>query len=94
MSSKEIVAEKAFGKWLPEDVCYWKLMFIGVFGAPDRIILGDGYFYMIEWKREGKELRSSQIFVHKILEKAGIHVHVCKTVLEAMNIHEMEKLYL
>jgi len=92
--TSESVSENSFGLWLKEQRGgnhYFKLSFIGRVGAPDRLILGKGFFYMIEWKAKGKEITKMQRYIHAILIRAGIHVHVCISVEQAVEIHTMEK---
>jgi hypothetical protein len=55
----------------------FKLKFLGLSGAPDRLILlPKGKFYFVELKKEGGKLESSQAIMFPILEKLGFKVHV------------------
>jgi len=78
--------EAAFGNWLQDtypDIYYIKLQFLGLRGAPDRFILGEGFHLFMEWKRPGEKLRILQEYIHTLLTRAGLNVVVCTNVEEA-----------
>lgn len=54
----------------------FKLRFINRIGAPDRLILLPGEFFMAELKKFGKKADTHQIRIHKLLRWAGIRVFV------------------
>lgn len=58
---------------------------------PDRqVLLGHGYTFFIEFKREGEEPRRGQLHRHRELRKAGYNVYVCCTLAEALEALERE----
>lgn len=58
---------------------------------PDRqVLLGHGYVYFIEFKREGEEPRPGQLFRHQKLREKGYNVYVCYTLAEALESLEIE----
>lgn len=58
---------------------------------PDRqVLLGHGYVYFIEFKRDGEEPRPGQVFRHKELRAKGYSVYVCYTLAEALESLETE----
>lgn len=58
---------------------------------PDRqVLLGHGYVYFIEFKREGEEPRPGQVHRHKKLREKGYTVYVCDTLADALESLEIE----
>lgn len=58
---------------------------------PDRqILLGFGYTFFIEFKREGEEPNKGQDHRHDELRKKGYSVYVCWTLAEALEALEIE----
>jgi len=55
-----------------------KVKFLGVNGAPDRLILTHGGIY-VECKRPGETLRKKQVEIHKELHAASIPVMTIDT---------------
>lgn len=67
--------EYAINFW---DVLALKVKVPGRRNWPDRInLLGNGYVFYIEFKKEGKEPRPAQIYRFKKLRERGYHVYVC-----------------
>lgn len=57
-------------------LCF-KLKFLGVMGAPDRLVLmPGGRFFFVELKQSTGELEPSQAVLFPRLEKRGFKVHV------------------
>lgn len=58
---------------------------------PDRqVLLGHGYVYFIEFKREGEEPRAGQVYRHQKLREKGYTVYVCDTLADALESLEIE----
>lgn len=58
---------------------------------PDRqVLLGHGYVFFIEFKREGEEPRAGQVFRHQKLREKGYTVYVCDTLADALESLEIE----
>lgn len=58
---------------------------------PDRqVLLGHGYVFFIEFKREGEEPRPGQVYRHKDLRAKGYAVYVCDTLADALEALEIE----
>lgn len=64
-----------------------KVQWVGRIGAPDRLFARKdrGQVY-IEFKAPGEEPRRSQKEEHKEMRQAGIEVHVCDNVQDALRI--------
>lgn len=64
-----------------------KVQWVGRIGAPDRLFAREdrGQVY-IEFKAPGEEPRRSQVEEHRDMRAAGIEVHVCDSVNEALHI--------
>ena len=64
-----------------------KVAWVGRRGAPDRLFARKdrGQVY-IEFKRPGEAPRSDQIREHQKMREAGIEVHVCDSVEDALII--------
>lgn len=60
-------------------LCF-KLKFLGMAGAPDRLVLlPGGRFYFVELKREkGGKLEASQEVLFPLIEKLGFKVHILR----------------
>lgn len=55
----------------------FKLKFIGVSGAPDRLILmPEGRFFFVEVKKEDGHLEATQRALFPMIERLGFTVHV------------------
>tara|TARA_Y100000593_G_scaffold83521_2_gene157523 strand:- start:26317 stop:26637 length:321 start_codon:yes stop_codon:yes gene_type:complete len=64
-----------------------KLEWTGRVGAPDRIFARkDRGVVFIEFKRPGEKPRRSQTEEHKDMRAAGMEVHVCDNVSDALRI--------
>lgn len=58
---------------------------------PDRqVLLGHGYVYFIEFKRENEVPRSGQLYRHQKLREKGYTVYVCYTLADALESLETE----
>lgn len=58
---------------------------------PDRqVLLGHGYVFFIEFKREGEDPRAGQLFRHRKLREKGYSIYVCDTLADAMEAFEIE----
>lgn len=66
---RKVVAYAKARGWL-----VWK--FDVIIGLPDRILLGNGRVWFIEFKAPGKKPRPIQVKMHEILRKAGFLVFV------------------
>lgn len=64
-----------------------KVQWVGRVGAPDRLFARKdrGQVY-IEFKKPGGEARRSQREEHRRMREAGIEVHVCDNVHDALRI--------
>jgi hypothetical protein len=67
--------------------CKW----IGRNGAPDRLFAKGGRMVWIEFKRAGKDAEAHQIREHKRMSKAGLEVHVCDNVEQALWILRIDE---
>jgi hypothetical protein len=69
-----------------------KVQFIGRRGAPDRLFMKPaeglipGRSVWIEFKDLGKEARENQERQHAIMRAAGMEVHVCDNLRDAMMV--------
>lgn len=72
-------------------LCF-KLNFLGLAGAPDRLVLmPGGRFYFVELKREkGGRLEPSQEVLFPLIEKLGFKVHILKGQAEVRHFVETE----
>lgn len=66
----------------------FKLKFIGVRGAPDRLLARNGRVVFVELKRPGETTSSNQDRVIASLRKAGVEVYVCDNLKDAYAIIE------
>lgn len=61
---------------------------------PDRIIFcplkGSGHTYFIEFKRPGEDPTAQQEKAHRKLRRMGYSVYVCRSVEEAVTVHNLE----
>ena len=64
-----------------------KVKWVGVDGAPDRLFSRDdrGTIF-IEFKKKYKEPRRRQLNEHRDMRAAGIEVHVCDNIEDALRI--------
>lgn len=68
-----------------------KMVIPGWVNWPDRqVLLGHGYTFFIEFKREGKEPTRAQLHRHEDLRAMGYSVYVCCTLAEALEALEKE----
>lgn len=64
-----------------------KVAWVGRRNAPDRLFSrADRGLVFIEFKDEGEEPRSGQVREHKRMRAAGIEVHVCDNIEDALRI--------
>ena len=85
----ENIIEKAFVKTLKQikGAKAVKLSFIGIVGAPDRLILMDGFHCFIEFKRDHTQKpKLMQKAVGKALRKAGLNYFVISDKEEASKL--------
>ena len=64
-----------------------KVQWVGIKGAPDRLFAREdrGAVY-IEFKAPGESPRTRQKNEHKAMREAGIEVHVCDDIEDALKI--------
>ncbi len=55
-------------------------------GNPDRIVIGPGFLFWIEFKRPGEEPRKKQLKRIKELRDMGQDVYVCDNLTDAQNL--------
>ena len=71
-------------------LCF-KLRFLGVVGAPDRLVLmPGGRFFFVELKQSTGELEPSQAVLFPRIEKRGFKVHVLYGVEQVKEFVEKE----
>lgn len=91
---KEIKAEELLKKHVQmrKGLCF-KLKFLGIAGAPDRIVLmPGGKMFFVELKRAvGGALEPSQRILFPVLERLGFTVHV---LCGAAEVEQFSKDYL
>lgn len=64
-----------------------KVKWIGIDGAPDRLFSrADRGTVFIEFKKKKKEPRRRQLNEHRDMRAAGIEVHVCDNIEDALRI--------
>lgn len=63
-----------------------KMKYLGRRGCADRFFFGYGAIVPIEFKREGKDPDIHQAKDHKKLAKAGVTVHVCRSLPEVQTV--------
>jgi len=63
-----------------------KLRYVGVSGAPDRLFLGDGIMWFVEFKAPGKKARPKQELEASIIRKAGGQVDTIDDLLTFKSI--------
>ena len=67
-----------------------KMNGLGFRAWPDRLVIGLGFHFWIEFKRVGEECTPLQLDCHKKLRKQGEHVYVCDDSDEAIEIFHRE----
>lgn len=63
-----------------------KVKWLGRRNAPDRLFAKDGRIVFIEFKRPGKDARSTQSKEIRLMKEAGIEVHVVDGLSKAYRI--------
>jgi hypothetical protein len=63
-----------------------KLCWVGRRGAPDRFFAKKGRIVLIEFKDDGKSPDLNQLEEHRQLREAGVEVHVCDRVEDALRV--------
>jgi hypothetical protein len=67
-----------------------KLLQTSMGGFPDRFYAKDGRVVLLEWKRPGGKVTPQQRLRHEQLRRAGVEVHVVRSLDEANGILQLE----
>ena len=66
-----------------------KMNGLGFRSWPDRLIIGNGFAFWIEFKRPGEEPTPLQKKLHKQLRKLGQKVYVLDSAIDAADVYKL-----
>lgn len=88
---EKVVEDQFVERAFQRGILALKMEIAGWRNWPDRqVLLGHGYVFFIEFKREGEEPRPGQVHRHKDLRAKGYSVYVCDTLADALEALEIE----